>query len=139
MIETILVGRFMLTHITRTCTHTHTYIHASNNNTNTNTHTHIHTHMHTHANTHPHTYTYTRNTQNQAQIVRLVKQSEGVTTLAVGDGANDEQMIRESDVGVGIHGVEGTAAVRASDYAISQVCVCVCVCVCVRLSVCEVM
>jgi len=60
-----------------------------------------------------------------------VKQSEGVTTLAIGDGANDEQMIREADIGVGIHGVEGTAAVRASDYAISQVCVCVCMCVCV--------
>ncbi len=56
--------------------------------------------------------------------------------LAIGDGANDEQMIRVADVGVGIRvrktrrgrvlkrgpgqGVEGTTAVRASDYAISQ-------------------
>jgi len=45
---------------------------------------------------------------------------------------------------IGIHGVEGTAAVRASDYAISQVCMCVCdVCVClcvmyVRCMMCDV-
>lgn len=58
----------------------------------------------------------------KAAIVRMVKDSseDGVTTLAVGDGANDEQMIREADVGVGIRGVEGTTAVRAADYAISQ-------------------
>jgi magnesium-transporting ATPase (P-type) len=56
----------------------------------------------------------------KAKIVHLVKTTQQVTTLAIGDGANDEQMIREADVGVGIRGVEGTTAVRASDYAISQ-------------------
>lgn len=40
--------------------------------------------------------------------------------MTQGDGANDEPMIKEANVGVGIRGVEGTTAVRASDYAISQ-------------------
>eukprot|EP00457_Paulinella_chromatophora_P000244 gb/GEZN01000244.1/.p1 GENE.gb/GEZN01000244.1/~~gb/GEZN01000244.1/.p1 ORF type:complete len:1614 (-),score=328.46 gb/GEZN01000244.1/:227-5068(-) len=39
-------------------------------------------------------------------------------TLAVGDGANDTDMITAAHVGVGISGVEGTAAVNAADYAI---------------------
>ena len=34
---------------------------------------------------------------------------------------DDEPMIRTANVGVGIAGVEGTAAVRASDYAIAEV------------------
>jgi phospholipid-transporting ATPase len=60
----------------------------------------------------------------KAVVVRMVKNSteKGVITLAIGDGANDELMIREANVGVGIRGVEGTSAVRASDYAISQFC-----------------
>lgn len=41
-------------------------------------------------------------------------------TLAVGDGANDVPMIMEAHIGVGIQGKEGTQAVRASDYSISQ-------------------
>ncbi len=56
----------------------------------------------------------------KARVVQLVKEYAKVITLAIGDGANDEQMIREADVGVGIRGVEGTTAVRAADYAISQ-------------------
>lgn len=56
----------------------------------------------------------------KAKVVKLVKDTQKVTTLAIGDGANDEQMIREAHVGVGIRGVEGTTAVRAADYAISQ-------------------
>ena len=43
----------------------------------------------------------------KASIVRLVKESQQVVTLAIGDGANDEMMIREANVGVGIRGVEG--------------------------------
>ncbi len=41
-------------------------------------------------------------------------------TLAIGDGANDELMIKAANVGVGISGVEGSAAVKASDYALTQ-------------------
>jgi len=40
------------------------------------------------------------------------------TTLAVGDGANDTDMIMAAHVGVGIAGVEGTAATNSADYAI---------------------
>ncbi len=39
-------------------------------------------------------------------------------TLAIGDGANDTDMITAAHVGVGIAGVEGTAAVNSADYAI---------------------
>jgi len=41
-------------------------------------------------------------------------------TLAIGDGANDELMIKCAHVGVGISGVEGAAAVKAADYAITK-------------------
>ena len=41
-------------------------------------------------------------------------------SLAIGDGANDVPMILEANIGVGIRGQEGSQAVRASDYAISQ-------------------
>jgi magnesium-transporting ATPase (P-type) len=39
-------------------------------------------------------------------------------TLAIGDGANDTDMITAAHVGVGIAGVEGTAATNSADYAI---------------------
>jgi magnesium-transporting ATPase (P-type) len=39
-------------------------------------------------------------------------------TLAVGDGANDTDMITAAHIGVGISGVEGTAATNSADYAI---------------------
>jgi hypothetical protein len=45
---------------------------------------------------------------------------EASVTLAVGDGANDELMIKAAHVGVGISGVEGSAAVKAADYATAQ-------------------
>ena len=44
----------------------------------------------------------------------------GVTTLAIGDGANDVNMITAAHIGVGISGLEGQQAARASDYAIGQ-------------------
>lgn len=43
-----------------------------------------------------------------------------VTTLAIGDGANDVNMITAAHVGIGIRGVEGQQAARASDYAIGE-------------------
>ena len=42
------------------------------------------------------------------------------TTLAIGDGANDVNMITSAHIGVGILGLEGAQAARASDYAIGQ-------------------
>eukprot|EP00475_Leptophrys_vorax_P015182 TRINITY_DN2154_c0_g1_i1.p1 TRINITY_DN2154_c0_g1~~TRINITY_DN2154_c0_g1_i1.p1 ORF type:complete len:1151 (+),score=308.65 TRINITY_DN2154_c0_g1_i1:37-3489(+) len=56
----------------------------------------------------------------KATMVREIRERTKAITLAVGDGANDEQMILTADVGVGIAGVEGSAATRASDYAIGK-------------------
>jgi len=56
----------------------------------------------------------------KARIVRAIKEGTGCITLAIGDGANDEAMIKVANIGVGIAGLEGTTAARASDYAISQ-------------------
>ena len=56
----------------------------------------------------------------KALVVKLTKQSLGVITLAVGDGANDVSMIQTADIGVGISGVEGRQAVMASDFAICK-------------------
>ena len=43
-----------------------------------------------------------------------------ITSLAIGDGANDVNMILAANIGVGIKGLEGQQAARASDYAIGQ-------------------
>lgn len=56
----------------------------------------------------------------KAAVVRLVKYGLDVITLSIGDGANDVAMIQEADVGVGIAGEEGRAAVMSSDFAIGQ-------------------
>lgn len=39
-------------------------------------------------------------------------------TLAIGDGANDVNMIQRAHVGIGIFGMEGYQAAGNSDYAI---------------------
>lgn len=56
----------------------------------------------------------------KASVVKLVKDTLDVMTLAIGDGSNDVAMIQAADVGVGIAGEEGTQAVMSSDYAIGQ-------------------
>lgn len=56
----------------------------------------------------------------KACIVKAVKEELGVTTLAIGDGANDVSMIQTADVGVGLSGQEGMQAVMASDFALSR-------------------
>lgn len=54
-------------------------------------------------------------------MVALVKEEvDDVVTLAIGDGANDVNMITEAHVGVGIKGVEGQQAARSADYAIGE-------------------
>ena len=60
--------------------------------------------------------------KQKAELVNLVRHNVHPTpiTLAIGDGANDVGMIQEAHVGVGISGKEGTQAVNASDFAISQ-------------------
>jgi P-type E1-E2 ATPase len=58
--------------------------------------------------------------KQKADIVSLYKKRGTWVTLSVGDGANDVSMILEANIGVGIRGKEGTQAVRAADYSISQ-------------------
>jgi phospholipid-transporting ATPase len=59
--------------------------------------------------------------KQKQEIVSLVrKHKPHVTTLAIGDGANDVNMITAAHVGIGIRGVEGQQAARASDYAIGE-------------------
>ena len=56
----------------------------------------------------------------KAAVVKLVKNSLDVMTLAIGDGSNDVAMIQSADIGVGIAGEEGRQAVMCSDFAIGQ-------------------
>lgn len=60
--------------------------------------------------------------KQKAQIVKLVKKL-GKLTLAIGDGANDTNMIMQAHVGVGIFGEEGTRAAQVSNYAIGEFCI----------------
>ncbi|XP_056898637.1 phospholipid-transporting ATPase VB isoform X2 [Takifugu flavidus] len=53
-------------------------------------------------------------------VVKLVREKLKVMTLAVGDGANDVNMIQAADIGIGISGQEGMQAAMASDFAISH-------------------
>ncbi len=59
--------------------------------------------------------------KQKQDIVKMVKAAlPSIRTLSIGDGANDVNMIVESNVGIGIQGVEGTQAVRVSDYSIGE-------------------
>ncbi|XP_054939125.1 phospholipid-transporting ATPase IK isoform X14 [Physeter macrocephalus] len=60
--------------------------------------------------------------QQKALIVALVKKYQNVVTLAIGDGANDVNMIKTADIGVGLAGQEGMQAVQNSDYVLAQFC-----------------
>ena len=57
----------------------------------------------------------------KAKLTRLIRKgNKEVVTLAIGDGANDVEMIRAAHVGVGIIGKEGMQAVNNADYATGQ-------------------
>ena len=59
--------------------------------------------------------------KQKQQFVKLLRQDNPkVSTLAIGDGANDVNMITAASVGVGICGLEGQQAARASDFAIGE-------------------
>lgn len=58
--------------------------------------------------------------KEKADVVRLVKNNLGKITLAIGDGANDVNMIQEAHIGIGLYGQEGMRAVQASDYALPE-------------------
>lgn len=50
----------------------------------------------------------------QGAVVRMIKAQTGEVTLAIGDGANDCNMIQAADVGVGLRGEEGLQAFNVS-------------------------
>jgi phospholipid-transporting ATPase len=54
----------------------------------------------------------------QTMVAQMKERNPDAITLAIGDGANDVQMIQCAHVGVGIAGIEGTAAAQSADYAI---------------------
>lgn len=56
----------------------------------------------------------------KAFLVKIVKEELRMSTLAIGDGANDVSMIQMADVGVGISGQEGMQAVMASDFTLAR-------------------
>jgi len=58
--------------------------------------------------------------KQKGAVVRLIKISEKAITLAIGDGANDCNMIQSADVGIGIRGLEGLQAFNVCDYGITQ-------------------
>ena len=59
--------------------------------------------------------------KQKADIVNMIrKRFPKKVTLAIGDGANDVNMILQAHVGVGILGKEGQQAARSADYAIGQ-------------------
>ncbi|XP_076977406.1 phospholipid-transporting ATPase IK isoform X2 [Tamandua tetradactyla] len=60
--------------------------------------------------------------KQKALIVALVKKYQGAVTLAIGDGANDVNMIKTAHIGVGLTGQEGMQAVQNSDYVLGQFC-----------------
>ena len=49
--------------------------------------------------------------KQKGEIVRFVKRHQSKVTLAIGDGANDVNMIQEAHVGIGLYGKEGLRAV----------------------------
>ncbi|NXT96325.1 AT8B1 ATPase, partial [Anhinga rufa] len=58
--------------------------------------------------------------KQKAMVVELVKKYKKAVTLAIGDGANDVNMIKTAHIGVGISGQEGMQAVMSSDYSFGQ-------------------
>ena len=49
--------------------------------------------------------------KQKADVVRLIKDRLNKITLAIGDGANDVNMIQAAHIGVGLYGNEGMRAV----------------------------
>lgn len=56
----------------------------------------------------------------KGDVVRVIRDDLKKLTLAVGDGANDVNMIQTADIGIGISGQEGMQAVMASDFAMAR-------------------
>lgn len=66
---------------------------------------------------------YRSSPNHKAVIVKFVKNSKQLgypVTLAVGDGANDVNMIEAANIGVGIFGNEGSQSASTAEYAIHR-------------------
>ncbi|CBZ55965.1 hypothetical protein NCLIV_063910 [Neospora caninum Liverpool] len=53
-------------------------------------------------------------------VVSLIKKHQKQITLAIGDGANDCNMIQSADIGIGLKGEEGMQAFNCADYGLVQ-------------------
>jgi len=63
---------------------------------------------------------YRSSPAQKADIVSFVRRlNKNKVTLAIGDGANDVNMIEKAHVGIGIMGKEGNQAASFSDFAIN--------------------
>ena len=58
--------------------------------------------------------------KQKADVVGLTKSRGKWITVSIGDGANDVPMIIEAHIGIGVRGKEGSQAVRAADFVLSQ-------------------
>ena len=64
---------------------------------------------------------YRASPKQKAEVVNFIKQrNKDKMTLAIGDGANDVNMIQSAHIGIGIKGKEGNQAAMFSDYAIPE-------------------
>lgn len=57
---------------------------------------------------------------DKASVVKVARRYLHKRTLAIGDGANDVEMISHANLGIGLYGNEGMSAVQASDYALPE-------------------
>ncbi|XP_042605483.1 phospholipid-transporting ATPase IC [Cyprinus carpio] len=56
----------------------------------------------------------------KAEVVEMVRKHSTSITMAIGDGANDVNMIKTAHIGVGLCGVEGSQAVQNAAFALAQ-------------------
>jgi P-type E1-E2 ATPase len=58
---------------------------------------------------------------DKANVVNFIRErNRGKITLAIGDGANDVNMIQSAHIGIGIKGKEGNQASMFADYSIPE-------------------
>uniref|UniRef100_A0A3B3THL5 Phospholipid-transporting ATPase n=1 Tax=Paramormyrops kingsleyae TaxID=1676925 RepID=A0A3B3THL5_9TELE len=62
-----------------------------------------------------------RTTPSQkAGVVQLIRKYTSSITMAIGDGANDVNMIKTAHIGVGLNGLEGGQAVQNADFSLAK-------------------
>lgn len=64
---------------------------------------------------------YRAKPKDKADVVNFIRRrNRRLITLAIGDGANDVNMIQSAHIGVGIKGKEGNQASMFADYSIPE-------------------